>query len=65
MFQELTIDSKGKKAIVLLGGPGSGKTAIVSQLIEHSSFRVKKEDAIYHGTKNLSHIMSLRILLLL
>ncbi|XP_055942116.1 protein TANC2-like isoform X2 [Argiope bruennichi] len=51
--QDLITDSKGKRAIVITGGPGSGKTAIVSQLIEYSSFRVKKEDAIYHDIQSL------------
>ncbi|GIY02847.1 protein TANC2 [Caerostris extrusa] len=51
--QDLIIDSKGKRAIVITGGPGSGKTAIISQLIEYSSFRVKKEDAIYQDIQSL------------
>ncbi|GFU76337.1 protein TANC2 [Trichonephila clavipes] len=51
--QDLISDGKGKRAIVIAGGPGSGKTAVVSQLIEYSSFRVKKEDAIYHDIQSL------------
>ncbi|GFT99218.1 protein TANC2 [Nephila pilipes] len=51
--QDLISDGKGKRAIVITGGPGSGKTAVVSQLIEYSSFRVKKEDAIYHDIQSL------------
>ncbi|KAG8189125.1 hypothetical protein JTE90_028664 [Oedothorax gibbosus] len=51
--QELSSDAKGKKAIVIMGGPGSGKTAVVSQLVEYSSFRAKKEDAIYQDIQSL------------
>nr|XP_042907166.1 protein TANC2 isoform X3 [Parasteatoda tepidariorum] len=50
--QEIS-DPKSRKAIAIVGGPGSGKTAIVSQLVEHSSFRMKKEEAIYHDIQSL------------
>ncbi|XP_022250289.1 protein TANC2-like isoform X2 [Limulus polyphemus] len=43
--QMLNLESGG---IVISGGPGSGKTAIALQLVDHSIFGPKKDEHIYH-----------------
>ncbi|XP_076337629.1 protein TANC2-like isoform X2 [Tachypleus tridentatus] len=37
-----------RAGIVISGGPGSGKTAIALQLVDHSIFGPKKDEHIYH-----------------
>ncbi|XP_022237488.1 protein TANC2-like isoform X1 [Limulus polyphemus] len=40
--------SSNSSGIVISGGPGSGKTAIALQLVDHSVFGPKREEPIYH-----------------
>ncbi|XP_076309260.1 protein TANC2-like isoform X3 [Tachypleus tridentatus] len=49
--QVMSSDSNG---VVLTGGPGTGKTAITLQIVDHSAFGSKKEEHIYHDLSNES-----------
>ncbi|XP_076322873.1 protein TANC2-like isoform X3 [Tachypleus tridentatus] len=52
--QELLLSSVSNRGVVITGGPGSGKTALILQLVDYSSFGRRREDSPYHSKDTLS-----------
>ena len=57
IHEHLTSDLPTNRGVVISGGPGSGKTAIILQLVENSCFGRRDvesnpvQEEIYPGTK--------------
>ncbi|XP_076304944.1 protein TANC2-like isoform X2 [Tachypleus tridentatus] len=52
--QELMSNTHNNQGVVITGGPGSGKTSIVLQLVDYSSFSRRREDSSYYSKDTLS-----------
>lgn len=53
--QKLTsTDSESNRGVIIEGGPGSGKSATILQLVDHSSFGRKKTDAVYEDINSIT-----------
>ncbi|XP_022257252.1 protein TANC2-like [Limulus polyphemus] len=52
--QELMSSSHNNRGVVITGGPGSGKTSLILQLVDYSSFGRRREDSSYYSKDTLS-----------